>query len=185
MANQYTKLRIVQVVNRTTEPKNVIWDGVPHVIPAGYKLVPSLDAEGNERVAADKTPIMQVVGAGPNGEPLTHTMEYYAAEAAKRQHPIMGTLDPESHLDYETYIGVVDWDDDISYAPPSAAIELLDRSLLPAARQHVQHQYVAGARKDSKQRRKRRRIYVEQAGAAVPNPGGIRGEYAGGADFTR
>lgn len=168
MATSYAKLRIVNVINRTLEPLDVTWDGVPKVIPPGYRK----DAETGE-----------IVGAGPGGQPHAEPCEYYMAEAAKRQHPVKGTLDPEHHLTYETYIGVREWGDDCSYREPSTAIELLDRSLLPPERQNVVHQYVPGARKDSPARAQRRKLVgaADQTG----NPMGMRGEYPGGADYTR
>lgn len=189
MATSFAKLRIVHIVNRTTEPLNIIYDGVPKVIPPGYRLEPALDAEGQPRMMTDEhgvqTPILKPVPTGVNGQPHAEPIEYYMAERAKSQHPIPGTLDPYSHLDYEMYLGVVEWGDDVSYAPPSAAVELIDRSLLPASRQHVEAVHIAGARKDSKQRSRRRRLYIDMADAAIPNPNGIKGDYEGGADFSR
>lgn len=167
MATSYAKLRIVHVVNRTLEPLDVMWDGVPKVIPPGYKKL------------EDGT----IVGTGPEGMPHREPCEYYMAHASKTQHPVPGTLDPEVHNAFECYTGVVEWGDDISYREPSAAIELLDRSLLPENRQNVMHQHVPGARRTSAQRNQRRRLVEADAGHR--NPMGIRGEYGGGADYTK
>lgn len=163
----YNNLRIVHVVNRTLDPLDVTWNGAPKVIPPGYKQL------------EDGT----IVGAGPEGLPHREPCEYYMAEAAKRQHPVKGTLDPEAHNSYETYIGVVEWNDDISHRGISTAIELLDRSLLPEDRQNVRHQHIPGARKDSPGRQQRRRLVDADAGSG--NPMGMRGEYSGGADYTK
>jgi hypothetical protein len=189
VANQYAKMRIVHVVNRTLEPLESMWDGVPYVIPPGYVREQAVDAEGLPRVDGKGAPVMAIVGAGrnPAGErvPIAVAMEYYSAEAAKRQNPIPGTLSPDLHLEYQMYIGVIEFGDEITYAPPSEAIELLDRSQLPADRQHIESRHIPGAGRKSTTKAKRRQIYVVGPNAQVLNPGGGKFEYAGGADFTR
>lgn len=103
----------VEVVNRTTEQLEAMFDGVPIDLPPGYK------------VEDDK-----IVPAGKDGKPATKHVPAAAAERAKWQNPQMGTADPENPTDVEFKIGVEAWGDDISFLPPTDAIELIDRSLL-------------------------------------------------------
>ena len=148
------RIRLVHVVNRTCAPLDCMFDGVPDVVPAGYKRVekPRVDAKG-ELVMKGGKPVVDVefVGAGPNGEPLSYPVEYAAAEAYKRQHPIMGTSDPTSvdAKDTDYLLGIVEWEDDIDHAEQSDAIELIDRSMLGDDRQDIRAIRVAGARRGS------------------------------------
>jgi len=175
---------IVQVVNRTIHPLEVMWDGTPHVLPPGYVLAPKVEADGTPVLLPNGDPVIELRGAGPNGEPLSKPMLFFAAEAAKRQNPIMGTLDPQHHLSYETLVGVIEWGDDVSHVEQADAEELLDRSLLPPDRQDVVRQYVPGARKTSSDRERAKRRALYSAGNSG-NPTGMRGEYAGGAVYDR
>jgi hypothetical protein len=156
------RVQSVRIVNRTTGPLDCMFDGVPDVVPAGYRLVPGqvpkLDARGVpvtrkgegglvEPVMVDGT---MVVGAGDKGEPLFHVVEKAAAEAYVRQHPIMGTADPSSvdAKDTDYLLGVIEWGDEISHIEQSDEIELLNRSLLPEDRQNVKSVRIAGGRRE-------------------------------------
>lgn len=121
------RVRLVHVVNRTTEYLDCMYDGVPEKVPAGYRELPP-ELEGGPPI---------IVGAGPDGGPLFHTVEFFAAECYKRQHPRMGTQDPFSvdARDTEYLIGIPEWGDDISHVEQTDADELIDRTLLPAHRQ--------------------------------------------------
>jgi hypothetical protein len=174
-----SRTRIVRVTNRTLEPLDVMYDGAPDVIPAGY----ARDDSG------------AIVGAGPlvNGayQVLTYPMEFFAAEAAKRQHPRMGTMDPNSTdaRDTEYLIGVGAWGDEVNFVEQTGADELLDRSKLPLARRNAQAIDLADGARDVKGRsvarvnrskmikdklaaqEKRRREYVDPS---LNNPMGMR-----------
>ncbi len=121
------RIRLVQIVNRTTDYLDCMFDGVPEKIPAGYRELPP-EQEGQPP---------RIIGAGPDGGPYLHTVEYFAAECYKRQHPRMGTQDPFSvdARDTEYLMGVPEWGDDISHLEQTDADELLDRTLLPIQRQ--------------------------------------------------
>lgn len=121
------KTRLVRIVNRTTTPLDVMYDGAPDVIPPGYAEVDDPDQPGQKRI----------VGAADDGSPQTYTVEYFAAEAFKRQHPRMGTQNPHSvdAKDTEYLIGIEAWGDEISPVEQSAADEIIDRTLLPQHRQ--------------------------------------------------
>lgn len=123
------RVRLVHVVNRTTDVLDCMYDGVPEKIPAGYRELPP-EIEGGPAV---------IVGAGPDGGPLLHTVEYFAAECYKRQHPRMGTQDPFSvdARDTEYLIGVPEWGDDVTHCEQTDADELIDRTLLPPHRQEA------------------------------------------------
>lgn len=103
----------VKVVNRTTEKLDAMFDGVPIDLVPGYKIVDD-----------------KVEPAGENGQPAYTMLPAPAAERAKWQNPQMGTADPENPTDVEFKVGVEAWGDDISFLPPTDAIELIDRSLL-------------------------------------------------------
>lgn len=129
----------VQVVNRTTEPLDAKFDGIPIVLVPGYKQ------EGNT-----------IVPAGENGTPAYTTLPRAAAERAKWQNPQMGTADPESPSDMDFKVGVAEWGDEIDYLPPTDAVELIDRDLLEdEARTAVPVQTRAGRRLNKKGRRSR------------------------------
>lgn len=122
------RAKLVEIVNRTTETLEGMFDGVPEVIPAGYKVL-TVDATGAKTI----------VGAGPNEEPRRHVCELHAAEAYKRQNPRMGTQDPFSvdARDTEYLLGVEEWGDDITPLEQTDADELIDRSMLPDNRQNA------------------------------------------------
>lgn len=117
---------LVEIVNRTTEPLDVMYDGAPEVIQAGYT-----------DIGTDDKP--EIVGAGRDGQPMAFTCDYFAAEAYKRQHPQMGTQDPHSidARDTEYLMGVEAWGDDIGHLEQTDADELIDRTLLPDHRQNA------------------------------------------------
>lgn len=152
------RTRFVDVVNRSTKPLDCMFDGVPEVIPPGYKVITTQVAKTNRKgepiKGDDGQPVMEdretVVGAGLNGDPLSYRVDYAAAEAYIRQHPIMGTADPNSvdARDTDYLLAVPAWEDDYSHAEQSTAIELIDRSLLPEDRQTVKTVDVRGKRRD-------------------------------------
>jgi hypothetical protein len=179
------RTRLVQIVNRTTGPLDCMFDGVPEVIPAGYKraLVPKLNANG-DAIVKDGQAVMveEIVGAGRDGEPLEHTVEFSAAEAYIRQHPIMGTADPASvdARDTDYLLGVEAWGHDIDHQEQSNSRELIDRSLLPDDRQNIKFVNVRGKRRDVSpgaitsrkiKENKRRAALVDPR---LTNPNGIR-----------
>ncbi len=154
------RTRLVHIVNRTTRPLDCMFDGAPEVIPPGYvevrSRVPKLDKNGKEILdtKTGETVLLdhvEIVGAGPNGEPLAYQVEYAAAEAYIRQHPIMGTSDPTSvdARDTDYLLGVVAWGQEISHAEQSDVIELIDRSRLGDDRQNIEVRNVAGKRRDT------------------------------------
>lgn len=148
--------RLVEIVNRTTEPLDVMYDGTPDVIPPGYKIVPG-EKEGETKA----------VGAGERGEPLTFTCDYFAAEAYKRQHPRMGTQDPFSvdARDTDYLLGVEEWGDDISHLEQSDADELIDRTALPDHRQNAEVVPVGRSGKSRAVRNKRAQKEARKARA--------------------
>lgn len=180
------KTRIVHIVNRTTEPLDCMYDGVPDIVPPGYKEV-LVDAEKPELGST-------FIGAGHDAEPLAYPVEYFAAEAYKRQHPRMGTQDPGSvdARDTEYLLGVEAWGDDIGHIEQTEALELIDRTMLPAHRQNAQqvdfstgrHNRVsAKERKEQRKKRSklkaqgqanRRKKYTDQK---LMNPTGMRANY--------
>lgn len=111
--------KLVQVVNRSTVPLEVMADGMVYTIRPGY----TRDADG------------KIIGAGENGNVLTEPLPYFAAEKAKRQNPIMGTGNPYDGRSFTSLIAVPEWGDDYAHAEQSDAIEMLDRSQLPEDRQ--------------------------------------------------
>jgi hypothetical protein len=165
----------VEIVNRTTGPLDVMFDGVPDVIPPGYKV----EGEGKDT---------KIVGAGRDGKPATFTCELHAAEKFKRQHPIRGTLDPNSvdANDCDYLLGVEAWGDDIEHVEQSDAIEVIDRGELPDDRQNIAVRQIGGGRrtpdKSAKnvrkrkmvERNKRRQAYTDNK---LKNPTGIRANY--------
>jgi hypothetical protein len=119
--------RLVEIVNRTTEPLDVMFDGCPDVVRPGYKVI-EVEGEGPK-----------IVGAGHDGAPATHVCGIHAAEAYKRQHPRMGTQDPHSvdANDTEYLIGVEAWGDDIEATEQTGSDELIDRLQLPEQRRNA------------------------------------------------
>lgn len=109
----YSHMDFVRVVNRTTEPLDVFFDGMPRTLPPGYRI-----EEGKP------------VPSGEHGEVAWTMLPAPFAEFAKRQNPQMGTFDPESSNVFEPKVGVLDWNDDISFLAPTTATEVLDRELI-------------------------------------------------------
>lgn len=136
--------KIVHVVNRTTQPLEVMDDGVPWPIRPGYALREKrddngdivykerLDAKGDPVLENGKPvldPIIEVVGAA-DGRVAMEPLPFFAAERAKRQNPLMGSEDPLSPTSFVSLIAVPDWGEDYSYLEQSDKIERLDRSLM-------------------------------------------------------
>jgi hypothetical protein len=143
------RIRTVRLVNRSTLPLDCMFDGVPDVVPPGYRAQPKLDDKG-EIVKKNGKTVVETVGTGHDGEPGFHVVEYAAAEAYIRQHPIMGTSDPSSidAKDTDYLIGCIEWGDEISHTEQSDAVELLNRALLPDDRQGISLINIAGGRRE-------------------------------------
>lgn len=154
--------RMVQAVNRTTGSLDAMFDGQPVILLAGYKR----GAEG------------KIVGAGPGESVLTNPLPYFAAEMVKRQNPLMGTEDPTNPREFESLVGIVEWDDDIEHIEQSDATERLDRELLDDEAQTAkQIRTSAGKKADKiKKRGKGGRRFTDDR---LKNPGGIRADYEG------
>lgn len=148
------RTRLVQIINRTMGPLDCMFDGVPEVIKPGYKLgmVPKLDKNGDPVVKDGAIQMIPgAVGAGRDEQPDEQTVEFAAAEAYVRQHPIMGTSDPNSvdARDTEYLLGVPAWGHDVFPTEQTDADELIDRSLLPDDRQNVKRISVKGKRRSA------------------------------------
>lgn len=126
--------RIVYVVNRTTVELEATDDGKPWRIRPGYKRVPRLIG-GEPALDENDEPIFDIIGAAEGGRVAMEPMSYFAAERAKRQNPVMGTQDPYNPARFVSMIAVPDWGDDYSHIEQTDALEVIDRSLLPADRQ--------------------------------------------------
>jgi|PlaIllAssembly_1097288.scaffolds.fasta_scaffold00657_5 hypothetical protein len=120
---------IVEVVNRTTEPLNFTWDGVPGVVPPGYRK--------NEKGV--------IVPAGRDGQPRTHHLQTSIAEIARRQNVKSGSEDRWTG-EVEMLIGVAVRDEegtltmapnwifnDISYTEKGTSIERFNRESMGEA----------------------------------------------------
>ena len=192
-------IRIVHALNRTTKPLEAVWDGYPYVIPPGFKAVEvevqqvKLNAKGNPVVDAEtKEPILEVVkerrivGNGPHGDVLLYPMPYFAAEAAMRQNPKMGTLNHLNPNDFEPLVCVLEWGHPVEHTEQDTdAVELLSREHMDPSHQHVKHQYVPGTRR-SPQKTNRYAMYGGRQSLGHTNPFGMemRGASdAGGATF--
>lgn len=149
--------RLVNVVNRTTEPIDGMFDGQPIVLEPGYKEI----EEGGKR---------SIVGAGPGGSILMNALPYFAAELIKRQNPVMGTEDPEDPRDFQSLVGVPEWKDDIDFIQQSDAEERLDRELLSEEAGTARRIMTTAGRRKKKNRGK-------VADPRLRNPGGIRADY--------
>lgn len=126
---------IVLVVNRSTKPLDCMSDGQPLTIRPGYVLVPEIDeATGQPRLdEKTKQPKMMVRGAAPDGRVACEPMTIGAARRCRRQHPVMGTEDPETQGSAEFLIAIPSLGGqfaDYSYLEQSNAPEALDRALL-------------------------------------------------------
>jgi hypothetical protein len=183
--------RIVHVVNRSLEMLEVMDDGVPWTIRPGYKAVPKVlfgkpvleddpDGEPDAEGKPAKRPVFEIVGAGSDGGVFMEPLPYFAAERAKRQNPVMGTEDPLNPNAFETLIAVPDWGEDYSFLEQSAAIERLDRSMLPEQLQNVSIVQARGGRKKVIRtiKGKKQAVYPNARGMvqgeAIENPAGIR-----------
>jgi hypothetical protein len=147
----------VELVNRTSEPIDAMFNGRPLVLKPGYELRPG---------AAGEEPILFPLGR--DGKPATNMIEYFAAEMAKRQNPIMGTEDPESPATFESLLGVEAWGDDISYVEQSDKTERIDRSLLDDEAQKA-----ISIRNRVGRRKRGGRKYTDMR---LRNPAGIRAD---------
>lgn len=107
-------LGIVTVVNRTLEPLEGRWDGVPIDLPPGYR----------QREDGSIEP------AGPDGRPASVQLPRAAARRIKWQHPQMGTADPDYPLDMEFRVAILEDGDDVGYLPDAETTELINRKLL-------------------------------------------------------
>jgi hypothetical protein len=186
-------LKIVHVLNRTTKPINATWDGYPYVIPPGFKYIevetlqPRLDAKGKPVLDAEsKEPMIdtvrekRLVGNGSHGDPYLFPMPYFAAEAAMRQNPKMGTLNPLNPNDFEPLVCVPEWGHPLEHTEQDDdAIELIDRSFLPHERQNVKHEHVPGTRRAPKGGN-RYAMYGGRQSLAHNNPFGMQGDDMGG-----
>jgi hypothetical protein len=154
--------KFVRLVNRSTQPLDCMWDGVPFVVKPGYREdvrpimdpndpdVPLLDRQKRPRTETVYVPLDDRGRDLPlDAEPEGQLVEYAEAEGAIRQHPIMGSADPNSinARDTDYLLAVAAWGDDVSHIEQSDAIELLDRSLLGEDRQNISVRQVAGARR--------------------------------------
>ncbi len=155
--------RMVTAVNRTTSPLDAMFDGQPVVLVAGYVR------EGEDANAA-------IVGAGPGGSVRGNPLPYFAAEMVKRQNPRMGTEDPTDPRDFESLVGILEWDDDVSHIEQSAAVERLDRELLDDEAQTAKSIRTSSGRKLEKAR-KRGQGGRFASDARLKNPIGIRANY--------
>lgn len=150
--------KMVSAVNRTTEPVDGMFDGQPVVLLPGYEIVDG-----------------KVVGAGPSGTVRSNPLPYFAAEMIKRQNPVMGTEDPLDPRDFESLIGIVEWDDPIDHLEQSDAIERLDRELMSEEAQTATPMLTAAGRKSKKKTRGGRRY----SDTRLKNPLAIRADYEG------
>lgn len=125
---------IVLVVNRTTQPLDCMSDGQPITIRPGYILVPELDENQQPKLdPVTKKPKTIVRGAAPDGRVACEPMTIGAARRCRRQHPVMGTEDPEVQGSSEFLIAIPSMGGsfaDYSYLEQSDAPEALDRTLL-------------------------------------------------------
>ena len=194
-------VKIVHVVNRTTKFLEATWDGYTYRIPPGFKKVvttppvemrPKLNAKGNPVIDNEtKEPVLEayqppdetrIIGAGRHGDVFQYPMPYFAAEAAMRQNPKMGTLNHLNPNDFEPLVCVPDWGHPVEHTEQNdEAVELLDRDHMDPERQKVQHNYVPGTRR-SPQKTQRYAMYGGRTSLGHTNPFGMdmRGDAAGG-----
>lgn len=133
-------MTIVEAVNRTLEPLNFMFDGVPGVVHPGYKR----DASG------------KIVPAGRDGQPFTTPMTKVSAEYARRQNVKLGTEDRYSgEAEFLVGIGVRTAEgtlvanehwlyNRIDPTDKGVARERLDRSTMPKRDQGVVEIEAAG-----------------------------------------
>lgn len=126
---------IVLVVNRSTQPLDCMSDGQPITVRPGYRLVADIDpATGLQRIdEKTKKPLTKVVGAAPDGRVACEPMTIGAAKRCRRQHPVMGTEDPEVQGSADFLIAIPSLGGaagDYSYLEQSDMPEAFDRTLL-------------------------------------------------------
>lgn len=195
-------IRIVFALNRTTKPLEATWDGYTYIIPPGFKEIevvelrpkfigkkPIVNIETGE-AEMDEVKIAKIVGNTPHGGVNLYPMPYFAAEAAMRQNPKLGTLSPLNPTDFEPLICVPEWGHPIEHTEQAdeTVVELIDRSQLPANRQTVTHEYVPGSRRAPSVRGNRWGAYGGRGQVSVThgNPIGIMGDAAvGSAEYSR
>jgi len=168
--------RIVHVVNRSTVDLDVTDDGVPWVVPAGYRLEPIEIGDEDEKAAkkkAAKEPEIQfwAVPTGVDGKPLMVPMPKWAAIRAVRQHPVMGTMNPLNPNEFASYISIVEFGMALGFVPRSDGIERLDRSKLPESEQKVVVVTARGGRRPIK-------VGPRKKGETMPNElSDVRGDF--------
>jgi hypothetical protein len=180
--------RIIHVVNRTTEPLECMDNGVPWTIKPGYKreqrVIPvkkGSNAAG-DIIVEEMTEV--IVGAGPGDTVYMEPLPYFVAERAKRQNPVMGTLDALNPNIFDSLIGVPDWQDDITPCEQSEAIELLDRETLGDRAKGAVVLVPRGAKKAPKMTKRERKLWQKRIGQRqaivqqdLRNPAGIKVAY--------
>jgi hypothetical protein len=127
--------RNLTIVNRTCRPLQALDDGIPIVIPPGYRKLPN----------------GEVVGGGMHGEPRTEQLPEATARRAMNQNKARGTVNPDDILDAVFLLGVVEeqhkypctYVDDVD--DPDA--ELFDRNLLPEVKGAVKLHTGVGRRR--------------------------------------
>lgn len=110
--------QIVRVVNRTTKPLTVTFDGRQYNLVPGYREMPDGTVEP----------------AGPHGEVAVTHLDYLKAEMARRQNPRKGTENPRDPADVEHLVAIVEDGHDVSWLEQSDAVERLDRSQIEDAK---------------------------------------------------
>lgn len=121
--------QIVYVVNRSTKPLDCMHDGVPFVIRPGYAQAPVLDQATGQQALDPITqqPKFEIVGAAPGGRVLTEPVMLGAAMRARRQHPVMGTEDPDIMNSSESLIAIPALGHDYSHMEQTDAPERFRR----------------------------------------------------------
>lgn len=153
-----TVTKIIHIVNRGLEPLEVTDDGIVWTIRPGYVAAEKRDEAGDVLLDEAGDPVLEVIGAGPNGMVFMEPVPFFAAERAIRQNPVMGTEDPYNPNAFESMIAVPDWGHDYSYRDKGTAIERLDRSQLPEDAQRVQVITGVGRRPMQKKRNSKGRF---------------------------
>lgn len=121
--------QIVYTVNRSTVPLDCMHDGVPFVLKPGYVRVPVFEADGVTPKMDPVTgqPMIRVIGAAPGGQVYSEPIILGAALRARRQHPVMGTEDPDDLQSGESLVAIVTLGHDYSHIEQSDAPERFDR----------------------------------------------------------
>jgi len=185
-------IKIVHVLNRTTKPIECTWDGFPYVIPPGFTETvieverPKVNAKGNpiidnetKEAVLETVTERRIVGAGRHGDVFLYPMPYFAAEAAMRQNPKMGTLNHLNPNDFEPLVCVPEWGHPIEHTEQDLdAVELVSRKDMDPERQNVKHQYVPGTRRSPQ--KNRYAMYGGRQSLGHNNPFGLQGDDMGG-----